>query len=219
MSLKSLVHSSLIHMNDIHKCSDMFDFHLFADESSLLYADKSLTSLEAVNNELKNIANWLNANKLTRSTNNQTSSPFVHTERIQMEKGIYLQSHETAMGTRFCKSIQDESRNKCFSQNPSYKLWNATEEHRKSIGWRIYSWEQRWENGQDTSMEFTQGFHSNFAHKRLFPALYFASAAVLTNFCRSVENFCHFILKLLPLHSNVSAVKNVIFLGFETLLD
>ena len=56
-------------MNDINKCSDMFDFHLFAEESSLLYADKSLTSLEAVNNELKNIANWLNANKLIRSTN------------------------------------------------------------------------------------------------------------------------------------------------------
>ena len=66
--LKSLVHSSLIHINDIHKCSDIFDFHLFADESSLLYVDKILTSLEAVNNELKNVANWLNANKLTRNT-------------------------------------------------------------------------------------------------------------------------------------------------------
>ena len=46
----------------------IFDFHLFADGSSLLYVDKSLTSLEPVNNELKNVANWLNANKLTRST-------------------------------------------------------------------------------------------------------------------------------------------------------
>ena len=68
MSLKSFLHSSLIHINDIDKCSDIFDFHLFADESSLLYADKILTSLETVNNELKNVANWLNVNKLIRST-------------------------------------------------------------------------------------------------------------------------------------------------------
>ena len=72
--MQSLVHSSLIHINDIHKCPDIFDFHLFADESSLLYADKILTSLEAVNNELKNVANWLNANKLTRSTKKSKKS-------------------------------------------------------------------------------------------------------------------------------------------------
>ena len=58
----------LIYINDIRKCSDIFDFHLFADGSSLLYADKGLTSLEPVNNELKNVAYWLNADKLTQYT-------------------------------------------------------------------------------------------------------------------------------------------------------
>ena len=59
----------LIYINDIHKRSDIFDFHLFTDFSSLFYADKSLTSLKPViNNDLKNVVNWLNTNKLTRST-------------------------------------------------------------------------------------------------------------------------------------------------------
>jgi len=39
---------------------------LFADDTNLLYADKNLQSLEAVViNELKNVCDWLNANKLT----------------------------------------------------------------------------------------------------------------------------------------------------------
>ena len=59
----------LIYTNDIHKCSEIFDFHLFADDTNLIYADKSLKSLEAVvNNELVNASHWLNANKLTLNT-------------------------------------------------------------------------------------------------------------------------------------------------------
>ena len=46
----------LININDIYTCSD----------KDLLYADKNLQSLGAVvNNELKNVCDWLNANKLT----------------------------------------------------------------------------------------------------------------------------------------------------------
>lgn len=41
-------------------------FYSFADDTNLLYADKNLQSLEAVvNNELKNVCDWLNVNKLT----------------------------------------------------------------------------------------------------------------------------------------------------------
>ena len=59
----------LIYINDIHKRCDIFDFHLFTDFSSLFYADKRLTSLKPViNNDLKNVVNWLNTNKLTRNT-------------------------------------------------------------------------------------------------------------------------------------------------------
>lgn len=46
----------LIYKNDIPNCSEIFYFHLFPDDTNLIYADKSLKSLETVvNNELKNV--------------------------------------------------------------------------------------------------------------------------------------------------------------------
>ena len=36
----------LIYINDIHNSSAKFSFHLFADDTNLLYADKKLKSLE-----------------------------------------------------------------------------------------------------------------------------------------------------------------------------
>ena len=56
----------LVYINGIHKRSEIFDFHLFADDTNILYDDKSLKSLKnVVNNKLKYIIDWLNANKLT----------------------------------------------------------------------------------------------------------------------------------------------------------
>lgn len=44
---------------------NIFDFHLFADDSNLFYANKNLNDLESVvNEELKHVALWLHANKL-----------------------------------------------------------------------------------------------------------------------------------------------------------
>ena len=56
----------LIYINDIYLCSNKLGFYLFADDTNLLYADNDLKTLEnVVNNELNNVCNWLNANKLT----------------------------------------------------------------------------------------------------------------------------------------------------------
>lgn len=56
----------LIYINDICNFSDKLQFYLFADDINLLYADKSLRSLESiVNCELANVYNWLTANKLS----------------------------------------------------------------------------------------------------------------------------------------------------------
>ena len=42
----------LIYINDFFTCSDNVSFYLFADDTSLLHADKNLQSLEVVvNNE------------------------------------------------------------------------------------------------------------------------------------------------------------------------
>ena len=46
----------LIYINDIFKSSSKLNFYLFADDTSLLYADKNLKSLEyTVNRELSNV--------------------------------------------------------------------------------------------------------------------------------------------------------------------
>ena len=56
----------LIYINDIIISSSKVEFLLFADDTSLFLANKSLKTIELVlNSELKNILNWLKANKLS----------------------------------------------------------------------------------------------------------------------------------------------------------
>ena len=56
----------LLYINDISASSSKFEFFLFADDTNLLYKDKSLPLLESiVNEELINVCDWLLANKLT----------------------------------------------------------------------------------------------------------------------------------------------------------
>ena len=61
----------LIYINDIHNSSAKLSFYLFADDTSLLYADTNLKSFEkTVNSELLKVSDWLNANKLTLNAKN-----------------------------------------------------------------------------------------------------------------------------------------------------
>ena len=56
----------LIYINDLSNCSEIVDFHLFADDAYLFYKHKHLKVIESkVNNELVNIHAWLSANKLS----------------------------------------------------------------------------------------------------------------------------------------------------------
>ena len=56
----------LVFINDIHKSDSEGSFHVFADNTSLSFADKNIRRLEAKSNtSLKNITNQLKANKLT----------------------------------------------------------------------------------------------------------------------------------------------------------
>lgn len=56
----------LLFISDFNNSSNQLDFHLFADDSNLFYAHKSLLQLETtVNNELQGAFNWLCANKLS----------------------------------------------------------------------------------------------------------------------------------------------------------
>ena len=59
----------LIYINDIHLGSEKLKFHLFADNTNILYADKNLKAIEqTVNAELNNVHDWLATNKLTLNT-------------------------------------------------------------------------------------------------------------------------------------------------------
>ena len=65
----------LIYINDIYRSSDKLNFHLFADDTNLLYSDKNPKTLEyIVNTEFAKVCDWLQANKLTM---NDKKSNFV----------------------------------------------------------------------------------------------------------------------------------------------
>lgn len=56
----------LIYINDIRFSSKVLNFHLFADDTSIFFADKNINNLEnTINKELENVSDWLMANKLT----------------------------------------------------------------------------------------------------------------------------------------------------------
>ena len=62
----------LLYINDVHTCSDTFNFYLFADDSNILHANKNLRSLGAtVNSELNKLYLWLASHKLTLNTKDQ----------------------------------------------------------------------------------------------------------------------------------------------------
>ncbi len=59
----------LLYVNDILNCSDKLNFFLFADDTNLLYGDKSLSKLQdVVNSELHKVHTWLTVNKLSLNT-------------------------------------------------------------------------------------------------------------------------------------------------------
>ena len=56
----------LIYINDFHNCSELLDFHLFADDASLFFKHKDINILESeINSELANVHIWLSATKLS----------------------------------------------------------------------------------------------------------------------------------------------------------
>ena len=86
----------LLYVNDIHQCLNKLKFYLFADDTSILYADKNLKSLEnIVNIELRNLHDWLTSNKFTLNT---TKTNFVifhpYQKRITYQPNLYMFNNE-----------------------------------------------------------------------------------------------------------------------------
>ena len=56
----------LLYINDIHRSSKLLSFFLFADDTNIFYSNSNIHTLtKTVNEELKNVSDWLKANKLS----------------------------------------------------------------------------------------------------------------------------------------------------------
>ena len=80
----------LLHVSDIHRCSNKFRFYVFADDTNILYADKNLKDLETiVNIGLQNLHTWLTANKLTLTLRNPTKKIKQMSKLVKMMWGLF----------------------------------------------------------------------------------------------------------------------------------
>ena len=83
----------LIYVNDIYRCSQIFDFYLFAVDTNLLYSNKDLKYLETVvNEELIKVGDWLDANKLSLNTSKSNFvifHPYQHKPDCTIQLEIY----------------------------------------------------------------------------------------------------------------------------------
>ena len=79
----------LISINDFHNCSELLDFHLFADDANLFFKHKDINILESeINSELANVHIWLSANKL--SLNIEKSNVVIfHPAQNEFPKRLY----------------------------------------------------------------------------------------------------------------------------------
>ena len=92
----------LIYINDFQNSSDLFDFHLFADESNLFCEHKNISNLEkTINNELCKVHTWLCANRLSL---NIDKSNFV----------IFHPPQKNVQGLKLNLKINDQQLNREF---------------------------------------------------------------------------------------------------------
>ena len=119
----------LLYSNDIYSSSEILDFRLFADDTSILFADKSLDAIErTVNYEMKNVSEWLLANKLSINVakshffivrphkNNRVINQKINDENLKQETsskylGVLIDDklnwkhHTNQLNTKISKSI------------------------------------------------------------------------------------------------------------------
>ena len=74
----------LLYINDLPKCSNILDFHLFADDTNLFLDNTNILNLETnLNVELDKVSQWLFANKLSLSIE-KTSFVVFHSPQRRM---------------------------------------------------------------------------------------------------------------------------------------
>ena len=103
----------LIYINDIYTSSQILQFRLFADDTSILFANKCLDALEqTINSELVKVSSWLLANKLSL---NVSKSNFLLVCSRKPNRDIQLKINNTNLKqenyTKYLGVIIDEKLN------------------------------------------------------------------------------------------------------------
>ena len=92
----------LMYINDFNRCSEILEFHLFADDSNLFYKHKNLVELQTnLNRELHNIHVWLCANKLSLNVDKSNFVIF-HPPQKKINNDIKLNINGKELKRHFC---------------------------------------------------------------------------------------------------------------------
>ena len=106
----------ILYVNDITFTSNVLDFILFADDSTILYSHENIESkIDVVNDELKEVSNWFKTNKLSvnaSKTNYMLSgTSHVTSSKIQQDLNVILDNTvlDRVSHTKFLGVLIDEN--------------------------------------------------------------------------------------------------------------
>ena len=92
----------LIYINDFHLCSNLLQFHLFADDANLFYKNKNIDILEEnINKELRNIHDWLCVNGLSLNIE-KSNFVFFHPRQRKIKSNFRLIIHDKFLRGDHC---------------------------------------------------------------------------------------------------------------------
>ena len=99
----------ILYVNDITFTSNVLDFILFADDTTILYSHKDINSqVNVVNEELKEVSNWFKANKLSvnASKTNYMILGTPHMTSVKVRKDLNVSLNNTTLErVRFTKFL------------------------------------------------------------------------------------------------------------------
>ena len=128
----------LLYVNDIRRSPTKLAFYLFADDTNLLYADKSLRTLEpVVNSESHKVNEWLTANKLTL---NIKKSNFIifhpHQKKIDYQVNLRIFDNDSETFLPLEKKSNVKYLGVLIDSNLSWKyhIEHITSKIRKTVG-------------------------------------------------------------------------------------
>ena len=92
----------LLYINDMPKCSNILEFHLFADDTNLFLNNPNIINLETdLNTELEKVSQWLYANKLSLNID-KTSFVVFHSPQRRILHNMNLRISNTSIKSDTC---------------------------------------------------------------------------------------------------------------------